>query len=241
MGFAVSTSSHSKVQTQTPFQPGSTPFRDKRRYLCEFLRSLDALYIRLSLCRNAAFNMLGLIHVVDRDDQNIVTIEFHDRSARTGSHFNDTFKFTLGSLGRSFLPPSLTRLTSRRRRTRLHLRLPLLLRLPLPHPLPPLRFLDPNSRVAVPSPLRRIRHRHRCRRHGRAHGRRRDWYRGDRDCDRRYRPRVRAVLERERTAEVRVEFGGGGRERCGGEGLGDGGLGGGRRRIGVCVVGYGYV
>lgn len=53
----------------------------------------------------AAFNMLGLIHVVERDDQNIVTIEFHDRSARTGSHFNDTFKFTLGSLGSS--PPSL--------------------------------------------------------------------------------------------------------------------------------------
>lgn len=43
--------------------------------------------------------MLGLIHVVEREDQNIVTIEFHDRSAQAGSHFNDTFKFTLGALG----------------------------------------------------------------------------------------------------------------------------------------------
>ena len=50
----------------------------------------------------AAFNMLGLIHVVEREDQNIVTIEFHDHSgAQSGSHFNDTFKFTLGALGES--------------------------------------------------------------------------------------------------------------------------------------------
>lgn len=53
--------------------------------------------------------MIGLIHVVERnDDQNIVTIEFHDRSGpHIGSHFNDTFKFTLGSLSECLvLPPS---------------------------------------------------------------------------------------------------------------------------------------
>ncbi|SCV67357.1 BQ2448_6003 [Microbotryum intermedium] len=78
---AGTSSSHSYAYTkgQPPFQPGSTPFREKRRYL--------------------AFSMLGLIHAVDRDDHNLVTIEFHDRSAQTGTHFNDSFKFTMGALG----------------------------------------------------------------------------------------------------------------------------------------------
>ncbi|SCZ96534.1 BZ3500_MvSof-1268-A1-R1_Chr8-2g10273 [Microbotryum saponariae] len=76
---ASSSNSYSYTQGQPSFQPGSTPFREKRRYL--------------------AFNMLGLIHAVDRDDQNLVTIEFHDRSAQTGTHFNDSFKFTMGALG----------------------------------------------------------------------------------------------------------------------------------------------
>ncbi|ORY88650.1 hypothetical protein BCR35DRAFT_350884 [Leucosporidium creatinivorum] len=72
-------SSSDSSKGQESFQPGSTPFREQRRYL--------------------AFNMLGLIHVVEREDQNLVTIEFHDRSAQAGTHFNDTFKFTLGALG----------------------------------------------------------------------------------------------------------------------------------------------
>ncbi|KAK4049727.1 DNA polymerase alpha accessory factor Mcl1 [Microbotryomycetes sp. JL201] len=64
---------------QEPFQPGSTPLREQRRYL--------------------AFNMLGVISTVEREDHNLVTIEFHDRSAHVGSHFNDSFRFTLGAIG----------------------------------------------------------------------------------------------------------------------------------------------
>ncbi|KAM0787097.1 hypothetical protein ACM66B_006353 [Microbotryomycetes sp. NB124-2] len=64
---------------QEAFQPGSTPLREQRRYL--------------------AFNMLGVISTVEREDHNLVTIEFHDRSAHVGSHFNDSFRYTLGAIG----------------------------------------------------------------------------------------------------------------------------------------------
>lgn len=48
--------------------------------------------------------MLGVIHVVEREEHNVVTIEFHDRSGRVGSHFNDSFRFSLGALGTCRLP-----------------------------------------------------------------------------------------------------------------------------------------
>lgn len=52
---------------------------------------------------STAFNMIGFIHVLERDDRNIVTIEFHDRASRTGTHFDDFDKCTLGALGKSDL------------------------------------------------------------------------------------------------------------------------------------------
>ncbi|TIB86792.1 WD40 repeat-like protein [Wallemia mellicola] len=64
---------------QRPFQPGSTPQRLDRRYL--------------------AFNMLGVIHSVDQDTHNLVTVEFHDKSARRGYSFQDHFKSSLCALG----------------------------------------------------------------------------------------------------------------------------------------------
>ncbi|KAK4056106.1 DNA polymerase alpha accessory factor Mcl1 [Microbotryomycetes sp. JL221] len=64
---------------QEPFQPSSTPLREQRRYL--------------------AFNMLGVISTVEREDHNLITIEFHDRSAHVGTHFNDSFRFSLGAMG----------------------------------------------------------------------------------------------------------------------------------------------
>ena len=43
--------------------------------------------------------MLGVIHTVERDSHNIVTVEFHDQSGHPSTHFDDYNKYTMGSLG----------------------------------------------------------------------------------------------------------------------------------------------
>lgn len=46
-----------------------------------------------------AFNMIGYIYAVQRDEGQAVTIEFHDRSAHIASKFDDRMKYNLGALG----------------------------------------------------------------------------------------------------------------------------------------------
>ncbi|GAA5892198.1 hypothetical protein JCM8208_001474 [Rhodotorula glutinis] len=74
---------------QAPFQPGATPWREKRRYL--------------------AFNMIGFISAVDRDESQSVTIDFHDRSSHVATKFEDKMKYdkaSLGELGAIFSCPA---------------------------------------------------------------------------------------------------------------------------------------
>ncbi|GAA5823351.1 hypothetical protein JCM3770_002368, partial [Rhodotorula araucariae] len=74
---------------QPPFQPGATPWREKRRYL--------------------AFNMIGFISAVDRDESQSITIDFHDRSAHIALKFDDKMKYdkaALGELGAIFSCPA---------------------------------------------------------------------------------------------------------------------------------------
>ncbi|CAH7673555.1 hypothetical protein PPACK8108_LOCUS8429 [Phakopsora pachyrhizi] len=74
------------IQLQKPFQPCSTKviansqtdFLLRRRYM--------------------AFNMLGIVQVLEKDDENIITVEFHDRGKRSGYHFVDRFKFNLSCM-----------------------------------------------------------------------------------------------------------------------------------------------
>ncbi|GAA5860215.1 hypothetical protein JCM3774_000346 [Rhodotorula dairenensis] len=68
-----------REEGQAPFQIGATPWRERRRYL--------------------AFNMIGYIYAVERDEGQAVTIEFHDRSAHIASKFDDRMKYNLGALG----------------------------------------------------------------------------------------------------------------------------------------------
>ncbi|KAG8694965.1 hypothetical protein FRC09_009480 [Ceratobasidium sp. 395] len=67
------------TKAQPPFQPGSTPFRNKKRYL--------------------AYNMMGVIECTNLDAHYVINVEFHDRSSHPNIHFQDLNKFDIASLG----------------------------------------------------------------------------------------------------------------------------------------------
>lgn len=87
-------------QPQAAFQPGATPWKEKRRYLgeCNTFKHIHTGKLTL----RAAFNHVGIIHAVDRDMHHLVTVEFHDRGAHRGYHFDDNYKFSMASLGQSY-------------------------------------------------------------------------------------------------------------------------------------------
>jgi len=55
------------------FQPGATPWRGNRKYLC--------------------LNLIGAVWTVDQDTHNTVTVEFYDREFHRDFHFTDTFLY----------------------------------------------------------------------------------------------------------------------------------------------------
>ncbi|KAJ9120184.1 hypothetical protein QFC22_003083 [Naganishia vaughanmartiniae] len=66
-------------KAQSAFQPGSTSFQNKRRYL--------------------AFNMIGVIDVTDMETHQVINVEFHDKGSRRGYHFQDNNRFHLAAVG----------------------------------------------------------------------------------------------------------------------------------------------
>ncbi|KAL2066228.1 hypothetical protein VTL71DRAFT_2299 [Oculimacula yallundae] len=71
------------------FQPGSTPWRGNRKYLC--------------------LNLIGFVWTVDQDTHHTVTVEFYDHEFHRDYHFTDTFlydKACLNDIGTLFSCPS---------------------------------------------------------------------------------------------------------------------------------------
>lgn len=55
------------------FQPGATPWRGNRKYLC--------------------LNLIGFVWTVDQDTHHTLTVEFYDREFHRDFHFTDTFMY----------------------------------------------------------------------------------------------------------------------------------------------------
>ncbi|KAH7146471.1 WD40-repeat-containing domain protein [Dactylonectria macrodidyma] len=60
-------------QYHDSFQPGSTPWRGNRKYLC--------------------LNLIGFVWTVDQDSHHTVTVEFYDHEFNRDFHFTDTFLY----------------------------------------------------------------------------------------------------------------------------------------------------
>ena len=76
-------------QYHESFQPGSTPWRGNRKYLC--------------------LNLVGFVWTVDQDAHNTITVEFYDHEYHRDFHFTDTFlydKACLNENGSLFSCPS---------------------------------------------------------------------------------------------------------------------------------------
>ncbi|KAG8625782.1 hypothetical protein KVT40_006183 [Elsinoe batatas] len=74
------------------FQPGSTPWRGNRRYLC--------------------LNLTGFVWTVDQDTHHTITVEFYDRALHRDFHFTDPFLYDRACLspqGAAFTCPSTSR------------------------------------------------------------------------------------------------------------------------------------
>lgn len=76
-------------QLHEAFQPGSTPWKGNRRYLC--------------------LNLTGFVWTVDQETHNTVTVEFYDRQEHRDFHFTDPYlydKACLNEKGALFACPS---------------------------------------------------------------------------------------------------------------------------------------
>ncbi|PWY78430.1 chromosome segregation protein [Aspergillus sclerotioniger CBS 115572] len=65
--------SFAKPKVHAPLQPGSTPWRGNRRYLC--------------------LNLTGCVWTVDQETHNTVTVEFYDRELHRDFHFTDPYLY----------------------------------------------------------------------------------------------------------------------------------------------------
>ena len=129
------------------FQPGSTPWRGNRKYLCQYKSRLED--IRLII--RAGLNLTGFVWTVDQDTHHTVTVEFYDQEFHRGFHFTDPYLYDKACL--SILishNPTDRMLISPRREWHLVF-LPSSKRKPSHGILPTTRDMDDKGRLAYPT------------------------------------------------------------------------------------------
>lgn len=82
------------------FQPGSTPWRGNRRYLCKSISQVRGRYFGLHV---AGLNLTGFVWTVDQDTHHTVTVEFYDREFHRDFHFTDPYLYDKACLSESTL------------------------------------------------------------------------------------------------------------------------------------------
>lgn len=80
------------------FQPGSTPWRGNRRYLCRSISQVCCWYLGLHV---AGLNLTGFVWTVDQDTHHTVTVEFYDREFHRDFHFTDPYLYDKACLSMS--------------------------------------------------------------------------------------------------------------------------------------------
>ncbi len=78
-----------KPSLHESFQPGSTPWRGNRRYLCEAI----SLFRFGRPNRSVGLNLIGFVWTVDQDTHHTVTVEFYDREVYRDFHFTDNYLY----------------------------------------------------------------------------------------------------------------------------------------------------
>lgn len=95
-------SSYWRPRVHLPLQPGSTPWRGNRRYLC----MLGLPLVDMTTLIAAGLNLTGCVWTVDQETHNTVTVEFYDRELHRDFHFTDPYLYDRACLSkqvRSFL------------------------------------------------------------------------------------------------------------------------------------------
>ena len=78
-----------------PFQPGSTPWRGNRKYLCQWNPFLGLFILTIT-----GLNLTGFVWTVDQGTYNTITVEFYDREYHRDFHFTDPYLYDKACLSK---------------------------------------------------------------------------------------------------------------------------------------------
>lgn len=87
-----------KPQLHQSFQPGSTPWRGNRKYLCECQLNNDLGTKAYGSI--IGLNLTGFVWTVDQETHHTVTAEFYDREFHRDFHFTDPYLYDKACLSK---------------------------------------------------------------------------------------------------------------------------------------------